>query len=235
MQRVLPMPPPIRTPEELVALIRRAADDDRVAQREILDERLGPVIAARVRKVLAMRRAWALGPTARHAVEDLVQDVLMALVADRWCELRKWDPGRGASLENYVGIIARKKTIAKLRIHKQNPWRERPTEDDKLHDPTNPEHWEPSPALAVADREHLERLLDRARERKKGCTNWLDMLNLVVVERCSAEEICEHTGLTPVAAHKWRSRILALLKEIDAEMSSEPPAPKRTPSTRTPS
>lgn len=66
-----------------------------------LVDRLLPVIRARVRRRLAYAGA-------RYAEEadDLFQEVWHLLLRDEGRVLRAWQPERGASLENYVGLVA---------------------------------------------------------------------------------------------------------------------------------
>lgn len=66
---------------------------------EALLDRLLPVVRARTRRVL--RRQGTLA----HA-DDVVQDFLLHLWSEGGRRLLAFDPARGASLENYVGLKA---------------------------------------------------------------------------------------------------------------------------------
>lgn len=79
------------------------------AARDTLVQRLTPVIRARVRRRLAR-----LGPLGSHDGDDLVQDIWCVLVKEGGRQLRAYDPGRGASLENYVGRIAEREVGNRL-------------------------------------------------------------------------------------------------------------------------
>jgi len=66
---------------------------------EALLDRLLPVIRARVRRIA--RRGGRL-----EEADDLVQDFLLHLWGEDGRRLLAYDPSRGASLENYVGLLA---------------------------------------------------------------------------------------------------------------------------------
>lgn len=77
--------------------------------RDELIRRLTPVIRARVRRRLAR-----LGTLGAHDGDDLTQDIWVVLVKDDGRQLRAYDSGRGASLENYVGRIAEREVGNRL-------------------------------------------------------------------------------------------------------------------------
>ncbi len=88
-------------------LIRRTLRGDGRCGRELL-RRLTPVIQARVRRALGWRADAA-------RVEDLVQEVWSVLMQDSGRLLLAYDPGREASLEGYVGGIARRTASTLIR------------------------------------------------------------------------------------------------------------------------
>lgn len=82
-------------------LIDRAMRGDQKAI-QILVRRLMPILYARV------RASFGRSAVGTHGVEDLVQEIWMILIRDSGAVLRAYDPSRGASLEGYVGMIARR-------------------------------------------------------------------------------------------------------------------------------
>ena len=77
---------------------------------------LTPVIQARVaRTLLAHRSRLAGGRDVRQEVEDLSQDVFLALFDRDGHVLRSWEPERGLSLENFVGLVAERQVLSFLR------------------------------------------------------------------------------------------------------------------------
>src|SRR6185369_9010875 len=86
--------------DPMAALIRRAADGDRQAMRQLVTA-LTPCIRTAVASTLA--RSTSPGRrAARQEVEDVTQSVLLALFADRGHVLQQWDPARGIPLEAFV-------------------------------------------------------------------------------------------------------------------------------------
>ena len=96
------------TPEETASLIRRALDGDQTALTELV-AMLTPVIHAGVaRTLLARRSLLAGGRDLRQEVEDLSQDVFLALFARDGRVLRSWQPELGLSLANFVELVAQR-------------------------------------------------------------------------------------------------------------------------------
>src|SRR5689334_24844964 len=89
------------TPERIEA----ALSGDEGALRGLLRE-LTPVIQARVARALLRRRGLARGEDPRQRLADIAQDVYLELFRDRAKLLRSWDPARGLSLTNFVGLVA---------------------------------------------------------------------------------------------------------------------------------
>ncbi len=81
-------------------LIVRAASGARAA-RTALARRLDPTIRARVARVLQR-----LTPAQAGDADDIAQQVWCTLLKDDARQLRAYEPGRGISLEAYVGMVA---------------------------------------------------------------------------------------------------------------------------------
>src|SRR5579883_2724873 len=103
-------------------LLRRALAGDRAAARELV-VLLSPVVHARVaRKLFRSGLARKQGRELRQEIEDFVQEVFVALFADGGRPLRAWDPTRGLSLLNFVGLISEHQVDAILRSGRRSPW-----------------------------------------------------------------------------------------------------------------
>ncbi len=93
---------------------------------------LTPVIQARVARVV-MRLARHLDRgVQREEVADLTQDVFLHLLDNDARTLRAWDPARGMSLRNFVGLVAGRHAAAQLTRRKKNLWNEEATADEDL-------------------------------------------------------------------------------------------------------
>ena len=106
-------------------LVARALDGERGALATLV-ERLTPVIQARAAHWL-LRQHGARTRNVRQEVEDLTQEVFLALFAQSGKILRTWEADRGLTLEKFVGLVAERQVISILRTQKRNPWKEDPT------------------------------------------------------------------------------------------------------------
>src|ERR1700742_4584307 len=119
------------TPEDTASLTRRALDGDQAALASLVAV-LTPVIQARVARTLLARRSFQSGGrSVRQEVEDLTQEVWVALFAREARVLRSWDAERGLSLPNFVGLVAERQVISFLRSGRRNPWKEEPSFTDE--------------------------------------------------------------------------------------------------------
>ncbi len=204
--------------------VERALAGDRTAIRALIGA-LQPVVQARVARVLLRRRGAARGRDVRQELEDLVQEVYLSLFADDGRTLRAWEPERGLSLANFVGLVAERQAIAVLRSGRRSPWTEDPTDEETLdlerRDTVGPE-------VRVESRELLERLLDRMKEElsPKG----QHLFTLLFLRERSVPEVRAETGMSDAAVYAWRSRLGKLARRLAAELSASDPAlPARTP------
>lgn len=186
--------------------------------------RVSPVVHARVARSLLRRQGAARGREIRQEIEDLVQEVFLALFADDAKALRAWEPERGLSLQNFVGLIAERQVIAVLRSGRRSPWTEDPTEDEELARSGTPTV---GPELRVASRELLQRLLERLKLAlsPKG----MHVFTLLFVLDRSVAEVRQETGMSDAAIYAWRSRLCKTVRVIAHEMESEPDAGSRSP------
>ncbi|HEY2737525.1 MAG TPA: hypothetical protein VGK45_03920, partial [Thermoanaerobaculia bacterium] len=106
------------------------------------------------------RTGAAAGRDVRQEVEDLTQEMFLLLFAENGKVLRSWQPERGLTLLNFVGLVTERRTASILRTGRRNPWQEDPTLIEDL-DRTSPES---GPEEIVASREQMKLLLRRLTE-----------------------------------------------------------------------
>ena len=186
-----------------------------------LVDRWTPVIQARVVRVLR-RHASRLGNRAFQEVEELVQQVFVSLFENDAAPLRAWQPERGLSLNNWVGLLAEQQVLALLRTRKRNPWTEEPTEIQELDRTSG----EPTPELETLHRDVLDRLLERLQERVSPL-GW-HLFNLLFLEDRDVTDAAQQSGLTTAAVYAWRSRLRRLARELRDVLLSEDGASSHT-------
>ncbi|MEZ4221998.1 MAG: hypothetical protein R3B13_13780 [Polyangiaceae bacterium] len=199
-------------PELLGHELERALHGDRAALRVLVDE-LTPVIQARVARVL-LRSAAAhqAGRSIRQEVEDMTQEVFVSLLDEDGRALRSWTPERGASLKNFVGLLAERQAISILRSGRRSPWpRELPeTSNEDAPSPLRLEH-------AIESRELLGRLLERLQLALSP--RGLDIFNRLYVHEESVESVMQDCDLSADAVYAWRSRLRKLVRELASQLS----------------
>jgi len=202
------------TPEDTASLIRRALEGDQTALTELV-AMLTPVIQARVaRTLLARRSLLAGGRSVREEVEDLSQDVFLKLFDRDGRVLRSWQPERGLSLPNFVGLVAEREVLSFLRSGRRNPWKEEPSFTDDEIDIEDPDD---GPEEIAASREYLELLLDRLHEELSPL-GW-QLFNLLFIQELSQAEVQAASGLSADAVYAWRSRLRRAARRVLDEMS----------------
>lgn len=206
------------------SLVELALAGDRGAVRRLVGA-LTPVIQARVARTLLRRRVSARGREIRQEVEDLTQEVFVALLENDGRILRAWAPEKGLSLQNFAGLVAERQVASILRSGRRSPWTEDPTLGEDLD--RSRTSVPPTPEGRLGERELYEQLLGRLRETlsPKG----LQLFELLVVDQASVEQVCRDTGMTVDAVYAWRSRLLKLLRTLRVEILSETPSPARSP------
>jgi RNA polymerase sigma factor (sigma-70 family) len=202
------------TTEETADLIRRALAGDPTALTGLVAV-LTPVVQARVaRTLLARRHRLAAGRDVRQEVEDLSQEVFLAMFSRDGHVLRGWQAERGLSLESFVGLVAERQVLSFLRSGRRNPWKEDPTLADGELEPEAPDR---GPEEVAASREHLSLLLDRLHEELSPLGRRL--FELLFVQDLSQAEVQSASGLSADAVYAWRSRLRRLAQKLLAEMS----------------
>ena len=180
-------------------LIAEALDGVPAALDELVD-RLTPVIQARVRRSILRRRSDIGEMDPRELLKDLVQDVFLQLWKNDGATLRAWDASKGASLENFVGLVAERKVISHLR---------RGTLD--LNDEPPEESASPpvSPAASPENRSvsnELLRDLTAYFRRTLSPLGWT-LFELLFVWEGTVQEVSLDLGMKPDAVRKWRTRL----------------------------
>lgn len=193
--------------------VRRALAGEEPALTRLV-RMLTPIIQSRVARGLLLRRTGtAAGRNIRQEVEDLTQEIFLLLFADGGKVLRSWQPERGLSLLNFVGLVAERQTASILRNGKRSPWKE---------DPTLPEDFtqaspESGPEEITASREQLKLLLHRLTEELSPLGRHL--FDLLFLRELPAEEVVQRTGMSRDAVYAWRSRLRRLAGRLLNEMS----------------
>ena len=193
------------------ALVSAALEHDPAASRELVSS-LSPVVRQRVTRVL-LQRQRKLGRTPTPAdIDDLHHDVFV-LLFDRGARvLRAWDPARGLSLRNFVGLVAEREALAITRSGRRSAWAEHPTADELLvaTDVQTPER-------EAAAREELSLLLEQLRERLSP--RGQQMFEALYSDQQSVEHVCERFSVTANAVYTFRSRLQNMLEQIKLGLS----------------
>lgn len=186
---------------------------------EALVERLTPVIARRVIRSLIRSGRPATG--CRDLIRDLTQDVFLDIFEQDARVLRGWNPHRGLSLENFVGLVAERRTLRRL---SRTPY-DFQTSDSGWEVSSRPGS-EADPERETLARADWASLLDRVQERASPL-GWR-LFRLLFVEERSVREIEAETQLRRDAIYAWRSRLRRLVRGLYDEML-EPEVPKNAP------
>lgn len=195
-------------------LVRAAIGGSTRAIRKLV-VRLTPIIQARCSKVL-LRSRFRCGRDVRQQVEDMTQEVFLALFDHDCRELTRWDPERGLSLDNFVGVIAHRQTLAVLRTGRRNPWYEEPVQDPQSG---QLEARELSPDELTICRDLLTRVVAEL-ERSLNPQAHL-MFQLLILDARPLEEVRDVTGLSADAVYAWRSRLLKRVRSLAIELDDE--------------
>lgn len=189
----------------------RAEPAARAALFDLLEQRVRHEV---VRCVL---RHHATGRDPAQEVDDLEQEVFVALFAADGRALRAWKPDGGRSLQVFVGWFARHQTLAILRSKRRSPWVDDPTDFSDDERPIA------SPATAearVADHDLLVRILERLHET--ATPRMAQLFHLLYVEDLEVEEVCLATGLERGAVYQWRKRLKRRVAQVAEEVLGGP-------------
>jgi RNA polymerase sigma factor (sigma-70 family) len=170
-------------------------------------EDLLPIVRARARRVLA--RSLARRVEARDVfqeVDELTQEVFAMLLSSN--AFRAWDPTRGLSFPNFVGLLAEREMLNILDSTRRRPWHARETEGDWDHlsdGRRGPEAEVGARELADFIFVRLRRVLSPSGQR---------IFQLLVLEERDVDDVCALLGLSAGAVYTWRCRITKLVREV---------------------
>ncbi len=196
-------------------LLKRALAADPGAVRALVEIVL-PVIRARA--TLALRRRAAAerrGRDPHQERDDLAQDVLGALFAEHGRVLRSWDPERGLSLKNYVGLVAARQIASILRSGRRSPWSEEPAPDSEL---AGLAETAPPPDIAIGARQLFDRIVERLEEELS--VRGMALFRALVFEEQSVPVVCGAFAMSEEAVYAWRSRLLRRARELAVELQA---------------
>lgn len=181
-----------------------------------LVRRLQGVVHVRVARVV-LRCGGAASPRLHDDLEEMAQDVFVALFDRDALALRNWDPERGLSLENYVGLIAERRVLSILRHRRRTaiPLAEESFDEQwgDLHDPAR------GTAPRLEHRQLLRRLLRRL-EEKLSPSVWR-LFELRFIDELEIEEIHRETGMSPDAIYASVSRMRRQARELREEIETD--------------
>jgi RNA polymerase sigma-70 factor (ECF subfamily) len=181
-----------------------------------------PIIRFRVYRTLGGRRR--AGRDVHQEVDDFTQDVLVALFQDDARTLRRWDPSRGMSMANYVGLVAERTARQRLRSGTRNPWSLEPTEDGALDRAAGPSDGH---ARHVEARQSLRRIWEELWHRLSPLGR--ELLRRLFIEEESIDTICASLMMKPAAVYAWRTRILRRARTLRAEVDDSAPVSASVP------
>lgn len=202
------------TTDEDAELVRAALTRSPEACRKLV-VRLTPVVRQRVAKVLLLHgRRLGRAPSSED-VDDLQHDVFVLLFDRGGRVLQAWDPARGLSLQNFVGLVAQREAAAMLRSGRRSAWAESPCADDVplAVDGHTPERH-------AAAREELGLMLEELRDRLSP--RGLSLFEALFAEHQSVDDVCARFGMTPNALYAFRSRLQTMIGQIQAELACNP-------------
>ncbi|MCH9686971.1 MAG: helix-turn-helix domain-containing protein [Deltaproteobacteria bacterium] len=128
---------------------------------------------------------------------DVAQDVMLKLFADKGELLRVWEPEYGLSLRGFIKRVVRFHVLQLFRSARSNPWRNEPTTPEDLET-----HAAPMPSLL--HQLWLWQVRDQLLEQESPHGRRLYFA--LFVEQRSADEIAREHGMTRDAVYQWRAR-----------------------------
>jgi len=196
-------------------LLEQALAADPRGVRELVAVLL-PVIRSRATLGLRRRARYERrGRDSDQECDDLTQEVLAALFAERGRVLRNWDPTRGLSLKNYVGLVAARQVSAILRTGRRSPWPDEPAPDSQLARMTESVA---APEAEIGARELFDRILERLQEEVSP--RGMMIFRALLVEERAIDAVCSDFEMTHEAAYTWRSRLLRRARELAEEIQA---------------
>lgn len=202
-------------PDRWESTLARALAGDEGAT-ESLVEAFTPVVQARIARVL-LRASASMRRDVRQEVEDMTQDALCALFAQSCRVLREWDPARGLSLLNFVGLVAEREAMHILRSRRRSPWTDVPAPGEDLERSAGSTE---GPEGALASRQAAELLWRRVKETLTP--RGVELFLLLFVEERPVDEVCARANIQRDALYAWKSRFLKTVRSLAEEAPAAP-------------
>lgn len=172
------------------------------------------VVEARIARTLARSGRRHGGRDARQEVADIAQDVFLHLFDNNSAVLRSWDPHRGLSLANFIGLVAERDAVSILRSGRRSPWTEDPT--DFAAEPDMSDASAPSLHRVLHSREMLLKVVDRLREELSP--RGFELFVRLYVDEATVDEVCAGFAMQADAVYAWRSRLAKRVRNLVDEL-----------------
>lgn len=200
------------------SLLDAALGGDKGAVRRLVDA-IAPVVQARVARVLLRRGSSNM----RGDLEDLCQEVFVALFTKDAHTLRTWQPSSGLSFANFVGLVAQRRALSIQ--HKRGVL---PEDFDAEDSGTSAEPQLSSLERTVESKQVLVRLLE-ALELSLTPRGY-DLFFRLYIEQQSPSKVGQHFGLSQNAVHQWRRRLGCAARQALSTLSLDAgDSPRQTP------
>jgi RNA polymerase sigma-70 factor (ECF subfamily) len=206
----------VRTGER--RLLAAALGGDEAALVE-LARLLTPAIQVRVARALLRRSgSRGRGGAPRSELDDMTQEVFVRLFAHGARVLRAWDPERGLSLVNFVGLVAEREVSNVFQSNRRAPW------SDKLELREDMEAEEAWTIHLGDERRHIYRdLLVKVCRRLDA---WLsprgrELFDELYLEERPLAEVAADFDMKPSAIYAWRNRVGRRARELLEELQAE--------------
>ena len=183
-------------------------------------EYISPVIQARIARSLLKYKQQSSGRDIRQEVEDLTQEMFVILFDRQAKILRSWQPEKGLSLKNFVGLVTERQIASIMRTGKRNPWKEDPTlsEDMERETSVKPEGSADAEGQVVS-RNMLDLLFEKLKEELSPLG--LQLFYLIFVHEKTVKEVCDEMQMSSDAVYAWKSRLGKLSKKLLKNIMSE--------------
>ncbi len=174
------------------------------------------IVHARVARVF-LHRAPGASTSLHEDLEELAQDVFVTLFDRDALTLRNWDPQRGLSLENYVGLVAERRVLSILRHRRRKkiPMAEESIDEHQgtLRDATR------GTQPQAEDRQLLRRMLQRLEETLSP-SSWR-VFKLRFIDEMEIDEIHQETGMSHDAVYASISRLRRQARDLKDEIEAD--------------
>ena len=195
-------------------LVASVVGRDPDACRQLV-RRLTPIVQRRVGRRYEHFSRLRQAPLERSQVLDLTQEVLVVLFENDAAVLRRWDPARGLSLDNYVGCVAEREAAAILRSGRRSAWAETPTASDLIDLGAHTDGAE----QRVTSRDELLEIWHRLEEQLSA--RGLALFEALLIEERPIDELCERFETTANALYVFRSRVRERLQGIRRALAGD--------------